>query len=225
MRLEKYFDHTNLKPEAKEVDIDQLCAEAKKYEFASVCVNPSYVKYARKQLQDSNVKVCTVIGFPLGANTTEIKVDEAKRAIKDEADEVDMVINVGKLKDKQYNYIKEEINEIKQEIKKHVLKVIVETCLLDEDEKRKICEIILETKADFIKTSTGFGKPKDERTRVGADLKDIKLFKNIIGNRRLQIKASGGIGKLSEAEKMIKAGATRIGASKSVSIMEEFLSK
>jgi deoxyribose-phosphate aldolase len=225
MRLEKYFDHTNLKPGATEDDIKKLCNEAIQFNFKSVCVNPSYVKYAKKLLEKSEVVICSVVGFPLGVSVTEIKVAEAKNAVSDGADEIDMVINVGRLKDKQDDYIKREINEVKQAIGDHILKVIVETCLLEEDEKTKICDLVLESNADFIKTSTGFGTPKDKNTPKGAKVEDIALFKKIIGNKKLKIKASGGIKTYADADKMIKAGAERIGASSGVEIMKEFLAK
>ncbi|MFA5893981.1 MAG: deoxyribose-phosphate aldolase [Candidatus Margulisiibacteriota bacterium] len=224
MRFEKYFDHTCLKPEATEADIAKLCNEAMRYDFASVCINPCYVKFSKKLIVNSKIMACSVVGFPLGANTMDVKIAEATNAVNNGADEIDVVINVGKLKDKQYDYIKEEINRVKQSIGDHVLKVIVETCLLDEDEKINICKIILDTNADYIKTSTGFGTPKDKNTLKGADEKDIKLFKNLIGNKKLKIKASGGINTYKDTDKMIKAGAERIGASKSVYIVKEILS-
>ncbi|MDG2774769.1 deoxyribose-phosphate aldolase, partial [Vibrio parahaemolyticus] len=158
MELNKYIDHTLLKPEATELDIIKLCKEAKEYSFMAVCVNPCYVKLCKKELADSDVKVATVVGFPLGANTKETKLFETKEALNNGADEIDMVINIGKLKDKDYDYVYNEIKEIVEltNQKNGIVKVIIETCLLNDDEKIKACELAKKAKAQFVKTSTGF---------------------------------------------------------------------
>ena len=186
--------------------------DAKKYNFATVCINPCYVSYASELLKDSNVKVCTVIGFPLGANTTKIKVEEAVDAVKNGACEIDMVINVGYLKDKDYDYIKNEILEIKKAIDGKVLKVIIETCYLDEEEIKIMTEICNETEADYIKTSTGFGSR-------GASYEDVEII-NKYKNDKLKVKASGGIRTKEDAEKYIELGVSRIGTSNAVKMME-----
>ena len=204
MELSKYIDHTLLKAYAKENDIFYLCEEAKEYNFKSVCVNPCFVKYAKEQLKDSDVLVCTVIGFPLGANTTKVKVFEAVDAINNGADEIDMVINISKVKDQDFDYIYNEIKEIKEAVKNHTLKVIIETCYLTEEEIKKVSQIVKDAKADFVKTSTGFGTG-------GATVDNIKLIKETVGD--FGIKASGGIKTKEDFEKMIEAGATRIGTS------------
>ncbi len=212
-KLAKYIDHTLLKPEAEENEIVKLCQEAAEFEFASVCVNPCNVLLAAKLLNDSQVRVCTVIGFPLGANTTAVKVFEATDALKNGATEIDMVINIGKLKEKNYSYVGEEIWKLAEAVKgKGLLKVIVETCLLTDDEIVKISEIVRDSGADFIKTSTGFSK-------AGAKVEHIRLMKSVLGDS-IGIKASGGIRDYETAMAMIEAGATRIGASASVKICE-----
>jgi len=213
MELNSYIDHTNLNNCATLKDIEKLCNEAMKYHFASVCVHPYYVSLAAKLLKDSSVAVCTVIGFPQGMNTKEVKVFEAINAVENGADEIDMVINIAALKNKDYDYVKEEIEEIRDSIDGKVLKVIIETCLLDEEEIIKMTEICNETFVNFIKTSTGFSK-------YGARVEDVELI-NKHKNEVLEIKASGGIRTLADAEAMINAGATRIGASKGVEIMNE----
>lgn len=210
--MNSYFDSTLLKCTSTKGDIEKLCLDAIKYSFATVCINPCYVSYAYSLLKDSNVKVCTVIGFPLGANTTEIKVAEAKKAIEDGASEIDMVINVGFLKDKNYNYVKNEIFEIKKAIDGKILKVIIETCYLDEDEIKIMTEICNETEVNYIKTSTGFG------TR-GASIEDIEII-NKYKNDKLKVKASGGIRTREDAEKYIELGVNRIGTSNAVKMME-----
>ncbi len=210
----KYFDHTILKADATEKEIINLCEEAKKYNFASVCVNPCYVKKCVEILRESNVDVCTVVGFPLGSMTTESKLFETEQALKDNADEIDMVINIGKLKDKDYDYVKNEINLLKKACGNKILKVIIETCLLTDEEKIKACELSKEAGADFVKTSTGMSK-------AGAKKEDIILMKNVVGND-LGVKASGGIKDLNSAKIMIDAGATRIGCSSTVNIMEDY---
>ena len=204
MEKSKYIDHTLLKAYAKEQDIYYLCNEAKEYNFKSVCVNPCFVKYAKEQLEGSSVLVCTVIGFPLGANTTKTKVFEAVDAINNGADEIDMVINISMVKDGNYEYVYNEIKEVKEAIKDHTLKVIIETCYLTEEEIRKVSIIVKDAKANFVKTSTGFGT-------AGATVENVKIIKDAVGD--FDIKASGGIKTKEDFEKMIEAGATRIGTS------------
>ena len=211
MELNSYIDHTNLKAYATLEDIKKLCDEAVNYHFASVCVNPTYVEIAKKYLEGSTVNVCTVIGFPLGANTISTKEFEAIDAINNGADEIDMVINIGALKNKDYDYVKQEIEDIRDAIDGKTLKVIIETCYLDEEEIKKMTEICNETFVNFIKTSTGFG------TR-GASTEDIQII-NENKNDVLEIKASGGIKNLHDAEKFINMGVTRIGTSNGVEIM------
>ena len=212
MELNNYIDHTNLKVIATKSDIEKLCEEAIKYHFASVCVSPYYVNLAKPLLKNSTVSVCTVIGFPNGYNTKEAKVFEAINAIENGADEIDMVINLEALKNKDFDYIKDEIEEIRDSIDGHILKVIIETCYLKEEEIKKMTEICNETFVNFIKTSTGFG------TR-GASVEDLKII-NKYKNDLLEIKASGGIKNLQDAEDMINNGATRLGTSSGVEIMK-----
>lgn len=208
------IDHTILKAEATKEMVKSLCEEALEYEFAAVCVNPFYVKYCKELLKDSNIKVATVIGFPLGANTSEVKAFEASNAIDNGADEIDMVINIGALKSKDYSIVKEDIKGVVEAAKDRALvKVIIETSLLNNEEKIKACELAMEAAADFVKTSTGF-------STAGATVEDIKLMKNVVGDK-LKIKASGGIRDLETANKMIKAGANRLGASSGVKIAKE----
>ncbi|MBE6152437.1 MAG: deoxyribose-phosphate aldolase [Firmicutes bacterium] len=213
MSINSYIDHTNLKAYATKEDIKKLCEEAKKYHFESVCVNPCYVELAKELLEDSQVKVCTVIGFPLGANSIAVKEYEAIVAQENGADEFDMVINIGALKDKDYDYIKEEIETVRDTINGKILKVIIETCYLTEEEIIKMTEICNETFVNFIKTSTGFGTS-------GATVEDVKLI-NKHKNEVLEIKASGGISDYETAIQMIEAGATRIGTSNGINIMKE----
>ena len=201
----KYIDNTLLSPDATESKIKALCKESRKYGFASVCVNPCFVKLVSKELKGSKVKTCVVIGFPLGANTTATKVLEAKDAIKNGAQELDMVINIGKVKEADYKYITNEIAAIKKVCGKKTLKVIIETCLLTYKEKVTLCKCIMQAKADFVKTSTGF-------STSGATIADIKLLKKTVKNSLL-IKASGGIRTHEDMIKMINAGANRIGTS------------
>ncbi|HQI16723.1 MAG TPA: deoxyribose-phosphate aldolase [Bacillota bacterium] len=212
--LARYIDHTLLKPDAKEGDIIKLCKEALEYKFASVCVNASYVKLAYSFLQGTEVRVCTVVGFPLGATTKEAKAFEASQAIENGAAEIDMVINVGALKSGKPDAVKEDIKAVVDVCKdKALLKVIIETCLLTDEEKVTACLLSMEAGADFVKTSTGFSVG-------GATAEDIKLMRRTIGPD-MGVKASGGIRNLESALKMIEAGATRIGASASVSIVNE----
>ena len=217
MEISSYIDHTNLNNSATLKDIENLCNEALKYHFASVCIYPYYVPLAKELLKGSNVAVCTVIGFPMGMNTKETKVFETINAVEAGADEIDMVINIAALKNKDYEYVKEEIEEIRDSIDGKVLKVIIETCLLTEEEIIKMTEICNETFVNFIKTSTGFSK-------YGARVEDIELINKHKGEV-LEIKASGGIRTLSDLEAMVNAGATRIGCSKSVEIMNEPIKK
>ena len=208
------IDHTLLKPEATEAEIKKVCAEAKKYSFASVCINPYWVPVVAKELKGSPVKVCTVIGFPLGANTTDIKVAETETAVLCGAEEVDMVINVGALKSGDYETVERDIRCVAQAAHRGgaILKVIIETALLDDQQKAMACSFAKLAGADFVKTSTGFAKG-------GATAADIALMRGIVGPR-LGVKASGGIRSLEDVKTMEAAGASRIGASASVKIME-----
>lgn len=212
MDLSNYIDHTILKADAKKLDIKRVCDEAKKYKFASVCVNPSNVKYVKSQLKGSVVKTCAVIGFPLGANTQETKVFEAEDCIKNGADEIDMVINIGALKSGEHSRVYDEIKALREVCKDKILKVIIETCYLSNEEKKKACELSLKAKADFVKTSTGFGTN-------GATFDDVKLMKKIVGDKA-KIKASGGIRDHETALKYIELGATRLGTSSGIAIVE-----
>ncbi len=205
----KLIDHTQLKAFATQDDIKSLCKEAINYKFKSVCVNPSFIKLAKQELQKSDVLVCTVIGFPLGANTTETKVFETLDAIKNGADEIDMVINVSAIKDKQFDYVLEDIKSVVHAADKKTVKVILETCYLTNDEIKTACELCEKAQATFVKTSTGFG------TR-GASLEDVKLMRQ---STTLEIKASGGVSNQDDVAQFVKEGATRIGTSKGVSIM------
>lgn len=207
------IDHTLLKPDATAEMIVDLCSEAKEYKFFSVCVNPYYVKLAKDELKESSVKVATVIGFPLGSTPKEVKAFEAVEAMKNGADELDMVINIGALKSKDYDTVKEDIKAVVDAAKgKALVKVIIETCLLNDEEKVKACEISEEAGADFVKTSTGF-------STGGATVEDVKLMRKTVGDR-LGVKASGGIRDYDTVKKMIEAGASRIGASASVKIVQ-----
>ncbi|MCF0148959.1 MAG: deoxyribose-phosphate aldolase [Clostridium sp.] len=211
--LARMIDHTILKPEATEKEIETLCKEALEYNFASVCVNPSMVEKAAELLKGSDVKVCTVIGFPLGATTTEVKAFETEDVIKKGATEVDMVINVGKLKDGNLEYVKKDIEAVVNAAKgKALTKVIIETCLLTDEEKVTACKLSKEAGSDFVKTSTGF-------STGGATASDIKLMRETVG-KELGVKASGGVRSLEDAMAMIENGATRIGASASIAICE-----
>jgi len=213
IEINKYIDHTLLKATATEADIMELCKEARENEFFSVCVNSCYVKLAAKNLAGSEVKVCTVVGFPLGAMSTEAKVFEAEQALKDGAEEVDMVINIGELKSKNLEKVENEISAIKKTIGGKVLKVIIETCYLTPEEIVVASEIAAKAKADFVKTSTGFGTD-------GAKMENIELMKGAV-NGMAKIKASGGIKNLDTALSYIEAGVERIGTSSGVSILKE----
>lgn len=213
MEFNKLFDHTLLKPEATSQQIKTLCQEAKEFDFASVCVNPDFVSLAAEELKDSDVKVCTVIGFPLGANKTEIKVEETRLAIEDGADEIDMVQNISWAKEGKWGAIKEEVAALKKEAGDKTLKVILETCLLTKEEIRLSSIAAKEGGADFVKTSTGFSKG-------GAKEGDVAIMREAVGPD-LGVKASGGIHHYEEVVALVKAGANRIGASACLSIMEE----
>lgn len=211
--IAKLIDHTILKPEATSEQVKRVCEEALKYEFASVCINPCHVSLVSKLLEGSSVKVCTVIGFPLGANSSSVKKFETCEAIRDGAQEVDMVINVGKLKEKDYDYVKEDIKAVVEAAKgKALTKVIIETCLLSDEEKVMACTLAKEAGADFVKTSTGFSSG-------GATASDIKLMRETVG-KSMGVKASGGVRSYEDFISMVNAGASRIGASASVAICE-----
>lgn len=208
-----FIDHTLLKADTTKEEIVTLCDEAREYFFASVCVNPTWVKTASEQLKGSPVKTCTVIGFPLGASTSEVKRFETKDAIANGATEIDMVINVGALRSGQEQVVKEDIEAVVTEAKgKAIVKVIIETSLLTDAEKRTACELAKEAGADFVKTSTGF-------STGGATAEDVKLMRGVVGPE-MGVKASGGVRSFDDMKRMIEAGATRIGASSGVQIMQ-----
>lgn len=211
MEINKYIDHTNLKTTATLKDIERLCDEAIKYHFQSVCVHPYYVSLAASLLKDTNIEVCTVIGFPLGMNTTSTKSYEAIEAVNNGATEIDMVINMGAVKNKDFEYIKDEIEEVRDSIDGKVLKVIIETCYLTDEEIIKLTEICNDTFVNFIKTSTGFGTE-------GATLESVSLIAKH-KNEILEIKAAGGIKTMKDLEQFVTLGATRIGTSNGVKIM------
>lgn len=217
MKINKYIDHTLLKQDATIEQIETLCLEAKEYDFMSVCINPGFVTFAQSMLSGSDVKVCTVVGFPLGATTSATKIYETKEALANGADEIDMVINVSNLKDKRYEAIESEIRDIKEATGNNILKVIIETCLLTKEEIVKACEIAVAAGADYVKTSTGF-------STGGALVEDVALMKETVGDKAL-IKASGGIRSREDFDAMVKAGASRIGASSGIAIMQGNVSK
>ncbi|NLN15459.1 MAG: deoxyribose-phosphate aldolase [Tissierellia bacterium] len=212
MKLNSMIDHTLLKADTNKEAIISLCEEAKRYKFAAVCVNPYYVSLCREILKGSGVKVATVVGFPLGANTKDVKAYETRRAVEDGADELDMVLNIAALKNKEYQVVKEDIKAVVEAAGGRIVKVILETCLLNEEEKIKACQLALEAGADFVKTSTGF-------STAGASVEDVKLMKSVVGDR-MEVKASGGIRDYETAMKMIEAGASRIGTSSGIKIVE-----
>lgn len=212
MNLAKLIDHTILKPVATQEDVRSLIQEARQYGFFSVCINPFWVAYAKELLKGSDVKVCTVVGFPLGANTTAVKVYETQDALKNGADEIDMVINIGALKARDYKTVLEDIKAVRLACEGHVLKVIIETSQLTDEEKVKACELAAEAGADFVKTSTGF-------TGGGATAADVALMRKSIPGH-MQVKASGGVRTREDFDAMVAAGATRIGASSGVKIIE-----
>ena len=215
MEINRIIDHTLLKPESTEEQIDKLLEEAKEYNFFSVCVNPVWVKKCAESLKDSDVKVCTVIGFPLGANTKETKAFETKNALDNGEDEIDMVINIGLLKSKKFDAVKEEIEELAKICHNEgaILKVILENCLLTKEEIVKACELSDEAGADFVKTSTGF-------STSGADSSDVALMKKSVSDR-VKVKASGGIRDYKKSLEMIENGADRLGVSAGVNIYKE----
>lgn len=212
MEINKIIDHTYLKAFGTKKEIDKLLNEAKEYKFKSVCVNPTHVKYCSEQLQGSGVLTCTVIGFPLGANTVETKVFETLNAVSNGADEIDIVINIGKLKEKDYEYIENEINQVVKAANGNTVKVIVEICYLDEAEIKKVSEIVGKTAAHFIKTSTGFGTS-------GATPEAVKIMKDNVNGK--EVKAAGGVRTKEDLKAMIAAGATRIGTSNGVSLIND----
>lgn len=212
MEYNRLIDHTLLAPDATKEQIKKICDEAKQYNFASVCVNPSWIRYCKEQLKGSDVKVCTVIGFPLGATIMASKISEAKYSLYEGADELDMVINIGRLKDHDDEYVKNEIAELKNVAGDKVLKVIIETCLLTDEEKVRVCKLAKEAKADFVKTSTGFSKG-------GATVADIKLMRETVGPE-MGVKASGGVKTKEDLVAMVEAGATRIGTSHGVDLVK-----
>ena len=214
MELNKYIEHTLLKQDAAGADFEKLFREARENKFFGVCVNPAYVKRAKDALQGTDVKIVTVVGFPLGASKTEIKAAETAEAIKDGADEIDMVINVTALKDKDYDYIVNEVAALKKVCGAHNLKVIIETDLLSKDEIVKACELCVKGGADFVKTSTGFVK-----NGVGAKVEDVKLMYETVSPHGLRVKASGGIKTKDAAVALIEAGAARLGTSSGVQIV------
>lgn len=211
MALNTYIDHTLLKANATVNDIKKLCAEAKEHHFYAVCVNSYYVALAESELMHTDVNIAAVIGFPLGATITKVKVYEAQQCIDDGANEIDMVLNIGLLKSGYYKIIEEEIKAIKKAIGKHVLKVIFENCYLTDEEKKIACQLSLNAGTDFIKTSTGFGTG-------GATIKDVQLMKNEVKNA-IQIKASGGIRDAKTAKQYIDLGVSRIGTSSGITIV------
>ena len=212
MNINKYIDHTILKADAPQASVKQIIEEAKKYDFMSVCINPTWVSYAAEELKDSDVKVCTVIGFPLGANTSEVKAFEAKNAIENGADEIDMVINIGAAKAGNWELVERDITAVNAVKDGHILKVIIETCLLTDEEKVKACQAAARVGVDFVKTSTGF-------STGGSTPADVKLMRETVGSE-IGVKASGGVRSLADAQAVIEAGANRIGCSAGVAIME-----
>ena len=209
-----YFDHTILKAEATEAQVAKICEEAMAHKFASVCVNQYYTKFVSEKLKGSGVKTCTVVGFPLGMSDKRVKAFETKAAIEDGAEEIDMVINVGALKDGKFDYVREDIHTLKAVCGRDiVLKVIIETCLLTNEEKKKACELALEAGADFVKTSTGF-------STGGAKAEDVSLMLEAVRGE-IHVKASGGIHTAEEAQLMIDAGASRLGTSATLAILGE----
>lgn len=211
--MNKYIDHTLLKADAKKAEIKQLCSEAIDYDFKAVCVNPSWIEFCKKELEKSDVLVCTVIGFPLGANTTEVKVFETKDAISKGADEIDMVINIGKLKDQDYTYVLEDIKAVVEAATDKTVKVIIETALLSDEEIVKVSNLCVEAKADFVKTSTGF-------STSGANVRVVELIKQTVGDQAL-IKAAGGVRSEDDLKAMIKVGANRIGTSSGTKLISK----
>ena len=212
INLEKYIDHTLLKPTATFNEIEKLCQEAIDYQFFSVCVNSGYVPFAKQILKNTDVKVCSVVGFPLGAMSPLAKIYETSQALKDGADEIDMVMNVGYFKTGQIAKVLDEITLIKRETDKKILKVILETCFLTDEQKKLACQVCVDAGADFVKTSTGFGTG-------GATFEDVKLMKSVVGNNA-KVKASGGVKNKETAEKYVELGAERLGTSSGIEIIK-----
>lgn len=212
MNIAKYIDHTILAADAPQLKVEKICNEAKENHFASVCVNSCWVDFCAKTLKETDVEVCTVVGFPLGAMSTKAKAFEAQQAVADGADEVDMVINIGWLKDKKYDLVEEDIRAVKKACGSKVLKVIIECCLLTDEEKVKACQLSVAGGADFVKTSTGFSKG-------GATPEDVALMRKTVG-AKAKVKAAGGIRDYQTAMKMIECGADRLGCSAGISIVE-----
>ncbi len=212
MKLSKLIDHTLLKQDARKNEIIQLCNEAKENDFMSVCVNPTWVSTAKKELENSDVLVCTVIGFPLGQNTSAVKAFETKNAIENGAGEIDMVINVGELKDGNFDYVYEDIKAVVDAANGTLVKVIIETCLLTDEEKVKACELSVKAGADYVKTSTGF-------STGGATVKDVELMKKTVGENA-KVKASGGVRTPEDLDNMVKVGASRIGTSSGIKLIK-----
>ncbi|WKX02174.1 deoxyribose-phosphate aldolase [Candidatus Mycoplasma mahonii] len=211
MDYAKYIDHTLLKAEAQTKDIDKLIREAKEHGFKTVCVNSSWVKYCAEKLKGLDVGITSVVGFPLGAMITQAKAHEAKLAIDHGGTEIDMVMNIGRMKEKTYEYVLNDIKAVKKAVGDHVLKVIIETALLTEQETKKATELVLESGADFVKTSTGF-------SFRGASQEDVIIMKEVVGDK-IGIKAAGGVKTLADLKKMIELGATRIGTSSGVKLI------
>lgn len=212
MEVNKLIDHTLLKPQSVQEQIKKLCEEAKEYDFASVCVNPYWVKYCSELLQGTDVKVCTVIGFPLGATTSNVKAFETKDAIDNGAEEIDMVLNIGELKAGNYDAVQRDIEAVVQAANNKCVKVILETCLLSDEEIVKACELCMAAKATFVKTSTGF-------STTGATPEHVKLMKDTVKDV-CEVKAAGGVRCRADMDAMVKAGATRIGCSAGVALMQ-----
>lgn len=210
--LNKYIDHTLLKADASEGQIKNLCDEAAQHDFASVCINSCYVSLCKDQLKNTEVKVCTVVGFPLGAMSSKAKAQETKIAVDDEADEIDMVVNVGKIKSGAWDYVLDDIKTVVEASGNALVKVIIEACLLTDDEKVKVCELAKEAGADFVKTSTGF-------STGGATVEDVALMRKTVG-ADMGVKAAGGVRTFDAAKEMIEAGATRIGTSNGLDIVK-----
>ncbi|WP_115716791.1 deoxyribose-phosphate aldolase [Amedibacterium intestinale] len=213
MKLNKYIDHTLLKADATQDKIETLCKEAKEYDFASICVNTYWVPFCAKQLEGSDVKVCTVVGFPLGAMSSNAKAFETKDAIEHGASEIDMVLNIGEMKAGHYDVVREDVKAVVEAANGHCVKVILETCLLTKEEIVKACELCIEAGATFVKTSTGFS------TR-GATVEDVKLMKETVKDKCL-VKAAGGVRCRADLDNMIEAGADRIGTSAGVALMQD----
>ena len=214
MQINRMIDHTLLKPEATREQIKKICDEALEYNFKSVCVNPYWVNFASEILKGSEVSVCTVIGFPLGANTSLLKSFETEEAVKNGASEIDMVLNVGLLKSKEYDLVEEDIKAVVKSAKGKLVKVILETCLLSDEEIIKACELSMEAGADFVKTSTGFNSE-------GATTHAVKIMRETVGDK-LGVKASGGIRDLKKSMDMIDSGASRLGVSAGIDIIKEY---